>query len=249
MKTTKPARSHASTHATHATHEGDTAMKTTPTTEAHASTDTTTPEGETPMKTQAKTTAPKTATTSTPATYVAACTALLDQFEEAFPKGDALTALDKKRTAKARKGSERYVPQLIALAKQHGVSLASVPLEGIASEAAEAQALVPLQKQMDRLNKRVGTRVFTAQSSSWSGATKLYAVLKRLSKDDGELAAGLQAVEQFFSHRRASKAKNQAQTKTSDVSTAAPPPTPAPTPTPAAVANGAAVVTNGAAHS
>jgi hypothetical protein len=216
---TKTARSHH----VHANHEGDQPMKTTKKshTQSHTS-DETTKEGETAMTNEttapaAKSKAAETAATTTTAAtatkaptggYLQACATLLDEFDATFPSTEPLTAKDKKRTAKARKGSERYIPQLVALAQQHGVSLAAVPLDGISSASTEAAQLVPLQKQMQRLNTRLSTRVFAMQSNAWSGATKLYAVLKRLSKDDGELATGLAPVEQYFNHRSAAaKAK------------------------------------------
>ncbi len=187
-------------------------------TKSHTS-DEITHEGETAMTT--KTTTPNAATATDSATaaaptsaaptggYLQACATLLDEFDATFPPTDPLTAKDKKRTAKARKGSERYIPQLVALARQHGVSLAAVPLDGISSSSAEAAQLVPLQKQLQRLNARLSTRMFAMQSDAWGGATKLYAVLKRLSKDDGELAKGLAPVEQYFNHRgAAAKAKH-----------------------------------------
>jgi len=93
------------------------------------------------------------------------------------------------------------------------VSLASVPLADIESASTEATQLVPLQKQIERMTKRVQTRMFGAQSSAWGGSSKLYAVLKRLSKDDGELATGLEPVEQYFNHRHPLVAKNHPKTK------------------------------------
>jgi hypothetical protein len=224
MKTTK--QTHTATNATN--HEGEKPMKTTKQTHAsHASTNATSHEGETTMTaTQSKTSSAATtpAATTTPPTpaptmptkaagYLATCTALLKQFDAAFPQTDPLTATDKKRMTKARKGSERYTPQLVALAKEHGVNLASVPLEEIESASAEAAQLVPLQKQIERLSTRVKTRAFGAQSSAWGGSTKLYAVLKRLSKDDGEIASGLAPVEEYFNHRHPLVAKNHPKTK------------------------------------
>ncbi len=225
MKTTKP--SHHATNAT--THTGDDAMKTTET--SHATTNATTNEGETTMKTQANAShvtmshatkiAPATKTATSPPSYLAACGALMREFDAAFPKTAPLTAVDKKRTGKARKGSERYASQLVALAQQFGVNLASVPLDEIQNASDEAQQLVPLEKQMERMMTRVRNRMFTVQATSWSGSTKLYAVLKRLSKDDGEIATGLSPVEQYFNHRHPLVAKEHPKTAKGKVKLAA----------------------------
>jgi hypothetical protein len=151
----------------------------------------------------------------TPATlaYIETCTSLLDHLEAAFPPGNLLTAKDKKHRAKARKGGDRFTPQLVALAKQHGVNLALVPLEGISNTSAEASALVPLQKRLETLTSRAASRLFALQSSTWTGSSKLYSVLKRLSKDNGEIEIGLAPVEQFFNHRHPSVAKEHPKTK------------------------------------
>jgi hypothetical protein len=296
---TKNASTNASSSHVSTTHEGEKPMKTTKTnTHAHASTNATNHEGEKPMKTktihpsidatpatgettmtdtQPKTTAASATSSTTPAPttaasttgYLATCLALMKQFDAAFPQTDPLTAKDKKHTAKARKGSERYTPQLVALARDHGVSIASVPLDEIQNASAEAEQLVPLQKLIDRMGARVKTRMFSAQSTAWSGSSKMYAVLKRLSRDDGEIATGLQPVEQYFNHRHPDVAKNHPKTAKgkaalkaqkeaeasaagTPVATAAPPtpvtqpppvesvPTPAPVPPVSSATNGAA---------
>ncbi len=222
MKTTT--KSHA-TNANHATHDGDTTMKT-KTSHAHTSlapTETTeaasaTAVAETPNATPNAT---PVATRSPTLAYIQTCTTLLDQLEAAFPKDGALTAKDKKRRAKARKGSERFTPQLVALAKQHGVNLALVPLDVISNASAEATALVPLQKRIEGLATKGASRMFALQSTSWSGSAKLYSVLKRLSKDDGDIESGLAPVEQYFNHRHPLVAKDHPKTKTGKAALAA----------------------------
>jgi hypothetical protein len=182
----------------HATNEGDEPMKTAIKSQAVSTTHVTTP-----------TTSPSPATMA----YIQTCTSLLDQLEAAFPQGDSLTAKDKRRLAKARKRSERYTPQLVALARQHGVNLALVPLDTISNASAEAAAVVSLQKRIEAMAARAASRTFALQSTAWSGSSKLYAVMKRLSRDSGDLETGLAPVEQFFNHRHPLVAKNHPKTK------------------------------------
>jgi hypothetical protein len=202
------------------------------------------------------TTSPSTAATLA---YIQTCTSLLDQLDAAFPQGESLTAKDKKRQAKARKGSERYTPQLVALAKQYGVNLSLVPLDTISNASAEAAALVPLQKRIDAMSTRASSRMFALQSTSWSGSTKLYTVMKRLSKDNGDIENGLAPIEQYFNHRHPLVAKEHPKTKkgkaalaaekaaaaTAATPAAAPVAAPVETPVAAPVATSA----NGVAHS
>jgi hypothetical protein len=226
MKTgTKSNKSHEAT-ATHAT-KGDQTMKTTKNQHA-TNANHLTNEGETNMKTKATESASTiltnpatpnaTVVTTSPSVagslaYIQSCTTLMDQLEAAFPPGSALTAKDKKHKPKARKGGERYTPQLVALARQHGVNLKLVPLDEIANASAEATALVALQKRIEALSTRASSRMFTLQSATWSGSSKLYTVMKRLSKDDGEIATGLAPIEQFFNHRHPSVAADHPKTK------------------------------------
>lgn len=205
MKTTK---NHHATSASQATNEGETKMKTSATESASTIiTNAATPSAA-PVTTL--TTSPTVAGTLA---YIQSCTSLLDQLEAAFPQADSLTAKAKKHTAKARKGNERFAPQLVALAKQHGVNLALVPLDAISNASAEATALVPLQKRFETLSTRASSRLFALQSATWSGSSKLYSVLKRLSKDSGDIETGLAPVEQFFNHRHPSVAKGHPKTK------------------------------------
>jgi len=146
-------------------------------------------------------------------TWIQQCTTLLTQIENVVPPGGALTATDKKRRAKARKGAEQYIPQLVALANQFGVSLKLVPTDLIQKNSAEAVDLVPLLKQVGRVTKQLNDRVFQSRGDAWSDSSKLYAVLRRLSKDNGDLADGLSPVEEFFNHRHPLVAKNHPKTK------------------------------------
>ena len=258
MKTATKSHATNASHATHAPHEGETNTKTktshaettlapTATTEtASALAAVATPTG-TPAITP--TTSPSVAATLA---YIQTCTSLLDQLDAAFPQGDSLTAKDKKRKAKARKGSERFTPQLVALAKQHGVNLSLVPLDVVANASAEATALVPLQQRIEALSTRAASRMFSLQSTSWSGSAKLYTVLKRLSKDSGDIQTGLAPVAEFFNHRHPLVAKDHPKTKkgkaalaaekaAAEKAAAAPTvaPVAAPVATPATAANGA----------
>jgi hypothetical protein len=139
--------------------------------------------------------------------YIETCMSLLEQVEAMFPEGDSLTAKDKRRKAKARKGSERWAPHLVAMARQYGVNLTLVPLDVIEDASEEATALVPMLKRIELLTARATSRTFALKSTAWSGSSKLYSVLKRLSGDSGDIEAGLAPVEHFFNHRHPSVAK------------------------------------------
>jgi hypothetical protein len=136
--------------------------------------------------------------------YIAECAALLARAAATIPADESMTTRDKRHVAKARKGGERYVPKLVSLAKEHGVELRAAPLDEISADMNEATKLASLLVQIEQLTKRVNDRLFAVRGRSWSRSSKLYVVMKRLAKDDGELEAGLASIVEFFKQRRAS---------------------------------------------
>jgi hypothetical protein len=134
-------------------------------------------------------------------TYVPEVTTHLASAEKAMPPPLGLTAYDKIHDGKARKGGERYMTQLIALARQHGLDTPLAPLATMESQIAAVQQLVPLEKQSARVHKQIGDRLFAYQSASWSSATDLYAVLTRFGTKNGDIADGLKPIAKFFKSR------------------------------------------------
>ncbi len=135
---------------------------------------------------------------------VAQATSLLDQAIALFQDGVDLTPLDRKRSQKLRKGGDRVIPILAQAAKQIGLSIPLAPVAPMEESLAEAQALLPVQTKIGVLQKQVGDHVFSAEGSSWGTATALYAVLRRLSKGNGQLAKLLEPAGEFFGYRHPS---------------------------------------------
>jgi len=169
----------------------------------------------------------------------------------------ALTAKDKVRATRLRKGGEKVIPTITALSQQFGIDLSSHPISVITASVEQAKNLTAIQKQLGTATKQVADAIFKAQSTSWEGATVHYAVLKRLGKTDGDLAAALAPVSEYFAkkapavvkaedekrgHRKGVKeSKDSETTTTTGTSNAQASAAPA--------AATPAVTTNGAAHS
>ncbi len=169
----------------------------------------------------------------------------------------ALTAKDKVRAIRLRKGGEKVIPTITALSQQFGINLPSHPISVITANVEQAKNLTAIQKQLGTATKQVTDAIFKAQSTSWEGATVHYAVLKRLGKTDGDLAAALAPVSEYFAkkspavvkareekrgHRKGVDEPKGSETTTSTGSSSAQAPA---TPTAATPA----VTPNGAAHS
>ena len=113
----------------------------------------------------------------------------------------ALTATDRKRSAKLRKGGETVIQTVAALATQFGLSVPGYSTQTMLAQLKQAQDLLPLHKQMVTALKKVEDSIFLAHSESWSSATVHYTMLRRLAKKDGDLAKALAPVSQFFAAR------------------------------------------------
>jgi len=113
----------------------------------------------------------------------------------------ALSADEKARTAKLRKGGERIIPQLATLIQKAGLDGVSIPVDDMLSNLEQGQTLMPLQQRLGEASKAVEDQIFRVHTASWQTAMHGYAALQRLSVNDGALAASLQPITDFFAYR------------------------------------------------
>ncbi|MGO8993770.1 MAG: hypothetical protein ACLQVI_10615 [Polyangiaceae bacterium] len=113
----------------------------------------------------------------------------------------ALTAKDRRRAVRLRKGGEKVIPTITALSEQFGLSVPSYPASAITANVTQANSLVAVHKQLVTATKQVSDAIFSAQSKGWEGATVHYSVLKRLARTDGDLATALAPVTEFFAQK------------------------------------------------
>jgi hypothetical protein len=113
----------------------------------------------------------------------------------------ALSAKDRIRSVKLRKGGEKVIPTITALSEQFGIVVPMVPTSAITSNLDKSKQLVAAQKQLEAVAKHLSDAIFAAQSDGWEGATLHYTVLKRLAKMNGSLETALAPVTQFFAQK------------------------------------------------
>jgi hypothetical protein len=199
--------------------------------------------------------------TSTSSSVATTAKSLIATLTAMAGKPLALTAKERRRAVRLRKGGEKVIPTITALSEQFGINVPSHPTSAIKANVTKANSLVAVHKQLVTATKQVEDAIFKAQSESWDGATVHYTVLKRLAKSDGDIATALAPVKEFLAQkspavikaedekrggRKGTKAKSAAATPTS--TTTEPPSaqapaasaTPAPASSPSAVQNGAA---------
>jgi hypothetical protein len=86
----------------------------------------------------------------------------------------ALTAKERQRATRLRKGGEKVIPTITALSDQFGLSVPSFPTSAITANVAQANNLVAVHKQLVTATKQVADAIFQAQSKGWEGATVHY---------------------------------------------------------------------------
>ena len=92
-----------------------------------------------------------------------------------------------------RKDGASIAREIAQLATKYGVT-GIVDVDGMLSATTEAEQLAPLDKAAANFSALVHDRAFAAESASWKSATTGYTVLKRLAKDNPDLARDLTGV-------------------------------------------------------
>lgn len=116
-----------------------------------------------------------------------------------------LTLEQRKATTKMRSGGDRIVPQVGALATEHGVALPGVTVDGMQADLLLAQRLAPLSAAVGGLQQRLDDTILEAQSECWWAATALYSALARASGAIPKLQAALKPIVEFFAVGRRTK--------------------------------------------
>lgn len=126
---------------------------------------------------------------------------LVTQIATIVGPAPALTAIDKQRATKVRKGADKIVPMIVSAVKHFGIQVPSRPVDAITTELAKAAALVPLQQRLALALKQVEDNLMLASSEAFASASAYYVILRRLAKHDGEVAKVIAPVEAFFATR------------------------------------------------
>ncbi len=113
------------------------------------------------------------------------------------------------RLAKLRKGGEKYVPQLANLAGQWGISVRTQPTGDMVTNAQTVTALQPLLSALLGWVQEIQDVTAVANGDTWTTASTLYSLLKRMSVKDPKLAAQIAPVAQFFKPKPATNKGDQ----------------------------------------
>lgn len=147
--------------------------------------------------------------------HVAEAVALLEKIErQIVADTPTLTALEKKRSTRFRKGGDHVVAAIAELVDRFGLASDAIRPNVMKGRLADLQAIAPLQSRLAQLLTRVNDFAFLAGSDAWSEATVGYATLRHLARKRGDVQTSLEPIGQFFAARhesvRAERAKLRA---------------------------------------
>jgi len=135
---------------------------------------------------------------------LSALNAGLDKADAELAGGPTLTPDEKRRSARARKGSDRVIQVLAQLAKTHGLDSPSLNSTEMLDRLETATRLAPTIARLTKVLKQMSDAQFVAQNDAWAMGRQLYSLLQTRSATDGALAGALQPVTDFFAYRHES---------------------------------------------
>lgn len=123
---------------------------------------------------------------------------LTDIIEQLRPYGITLTTDERKRTLRPRRGAEPYMQRVHDLAVKHGVSLKSIPLEGMANDLTLVKQFQPFEDDLRTGLQLAEDSGMQAGSEAWEAFLAYYGVLSSMAERSAELAAELKTVAEFM---------------------------------------------------
>jgi hypothetical protein len=117
-----------------------------------------------------------------------------------------LTAQERSAAVRMRTGGENIVSQVAILARNSGITLPQITVDGMNADLTLAQRLRPLASAVEQLSQRLDDTVLEVQSECWWSATAFYTALCRVVGADSTLESALKPVVNFFALGRRTKA-------------------------------------------
>jgi len=145
-----------------------------------------------------------------------------------------LSKQERQRMPRSRKDGATIAREIAQLATKYGVT-GVVDVNGMLSAVNEVEQLAPLDKVAANFSVLVHDRVFASDSASWKSATAGYTVLKRLARDNPDMARDLVGVAARLKPAKsgATATSGEPAAATAGATAATPEPTPAPVAPPA----------------
>ena len=171
---------------------------------------------------------------------------LIAQATKALGPVQRLSPLQRRRSAKVRRGGHQVVPLIAAVATKYGITAPAMSGVALSASLARVQELDPLLSASAESHATISDAHLTASNEMWTSARALYRMLKTVGTTNPSIATELKPVEEWFRIQRAAK-KQPADTSTTTATAGTSAATTAPAATTSATVAPAAVVTPAAA--
>lgn len=112
--------------------------------------------------------------------------------------GLTVTTEERKRLLRPRKGAEPHMQRVLDLATKHGISIKSIPLQGMSNDMELAKQLQPIEDELRTALQVAEDTSMQANSEAWEAFLAYYGVLSSMAERSPDLAAELQTVVDFM---------------------------------------------------
>jgi len=141
----------------------------------------------------------------------------------------ALSAQERKRMPRPRKDGASIAREIAQLATKYGVD-GIVDATGMVNAVTDSERLAPLDKAAANFSVLVHDRAFTADAAAWKSATTGYTMLKRMAKDNPDLARDLSGIAASLKRAKSAPSATSGTPTTTQAQTTAATPEAAPAP-------------------
>ena len=139
--------------------------------------------------------------------------ALVEKAAHPFASVVRMSALDRKRAAKLKRGAHQVIPTIAHLATKFAVELPGSPISVMLTEIAHAQALEPLLGAVAALHETLRDEYLRSQSNAWKTASRTYGMLRVAGEVNAAVRTELEPVQTWFRHRAAKKSSSSSRSK------------------------------------
>src|SRR6185437_10198106 len=131
---------------------------------------------------------------------VSAILALVQKAATAVAETPRMTVVERKRTAKMKRGAHQVIPLIAVLAQKFGVEAPGSPVVEMSSNMEHAQSLEPLLATLASLYGTVRDEHLRSQADAWSTAIVTYGMLKKAGEANQHIRDELAPVTKWFRH-------------------------------------------------
>ena len=129
---------------------------------------------------------------------VAASIALVARAHAPFANTVRLTAIEKMRAAKLKRGAQQVIPTIAQVASKFAVEVPGMSIAEMNSNVAYAQSLEPLLGAVSAFLETLRDEYLRANASAWTTATVTYAMLRKAGKANLNVANELAPAQKWF---------------------------------------------------